>query len=158
MDNHGITFTLNHLVTELNNAADAILRQRFALTYSQFIFLLTLYSCGFTTASGLAASLGVSRAAVSKRTEWFVTRGLVEVDSSSQDKRAVQLSLTAPGESLVRDAAALLEAEFHRLFSSLEREAQVDLDAFHRTLTIVHEGLRGYNAGSPPTHAHHRGE
>lgn len=98
------------------------------------------------------------RAAVSKRTEWFVTRGLVEVDSSSQDKRAVQLSLTAPGESLVRDAAALLEAEFHRLFSSLEREAQVDLDAFHRTLTIVHEGLRGYNAGSPPTHAHHRGE
>jgi DNA-binding MarR family transcriptional regulator len=148
MNETRITFTLNYLVAELNAAADAILRHRFALTYSQFIFLVTLQNAGPTSSSGLATCLGVSRAAVSKRTDWFVSRKLVAVKTTPQDSRIVQLALTPEGDKLVSGAAAVLEEEFHRVFHTIQGDHGVDLDALHRTLTTVHRCLIQYNTGS----------
>ena len=66
-----ITFTLNRLVSVLNSHADAILRSRYNMTYSQFVFLLFLLKPGQMSMTELSECLDVSTAAVSKRAPWF---------------------------------------------------------------------------------------
>ena len=131
MSNDRVTFTLNHVVNELNRKADRILRTQFGLTYSQFLFLLHVRALGPVTASGLARSMGVSRAAVSKRIPWFGSRGLVSLGGDRSDSRVVTLEATKTGADLVTQMSDALEGEFRARFRDLEH---VDLDRLNDTL------------------------
>lgn len=144
MEQARITFTLNHLVSELNKNADRLLRQEFGLTYSQFLFLVQLNSSGPVTSSQLARTMGVSRAAVSKRLGWFTSRGLVEVGHTGADNRVVTLRITAHGRELTVQMSDFLEQRFRDRFAGL---VGVDLDELNRTLGIVHAHLRGEQNG-----------
>lgn len=134
-----ITFTLNHLVGELNKNADRILRDEFDLTYSQFLFLLHLRSSGKVSSSTLASHMGVSRAAVSKRVSWFTSRGLVDSGHAPSDNRVLTLALTARGKRLTTQMSDVLEIRFREKFDSL---THVNLDELHHTLLQVHEHLK----------------
>ena len=140
MEQNRITFTLNHLVSELNRNADRILRAEFGLTYSQFLFLVHLESSGTVSSSVLARSMGVSRAAVSKRVTWFTTRGLVHSGQSHSDQRLLTLGLTTRGKKLVQQMSDLLEARFRERFDGL---ITVDLEQLNDTLLFVHAHLQG---------------
>ena len=129
-----VTFTLNELVYVLNSAADRLLRANFELTYSQFLFLVTLMSQDKPTASYLAECLGVSRAAVSQRLSWFQERDLVRVSRVSGNEKNLSLELTRKGELLATQSADFLEEEFRILFAS---GASVDLEKLDKTLTQV---------------------
>jgi DNA-binding MarR family transcriptional regulator len=129
-----VTFTLNELVYVLNSAADRLLRANFELTYSQFLFLVTLMSQDKPTASYLAECLGVSRAAVSQRLSWFQERDLVRVSRVSGNEKNLSLELTRKGELLATQSAEFLEKEFRILFAS---GASVDLEKLDKTLTQV---------------------
>ncbi|MDR9396004.1 MarR family winged helix-turn-helix transcriptional regulator [Pontimonas sp.] len=131
MTSDRVTFTLNHLVGEINRSADRILRERFGLTYSQFLFLVTLDSTGQVPSSVLAHELGVSRAAVSKRTSWFESRGLASSQPSAVDYRVVELSITAEGHRLAIQMGDTLEKQFRQRFVGLHG---VDLDQLNRDL------------------------
>lgn len=134
MNRSRITFTLNELVYVLNSTADRLLRANFELTYSQFIFLVTLMSQVKPTPSHLAECLGVSRAAVSQRLWWFQERNLVKVSKVSGNDKNLALELTRKGELLATQTADFLETEFRILFSS---GASVDLEELDKTLTQV---------------------
>ena len=54
MNTSRITFTLNELVYVLNSTADRLLRANFEITYSQFLFMVTLLSQTKPTPSYLA--------------------------------------------------------------------------------------------------------
>ncbi len=129
-----ITFTLNELVYVLNSNADRLLRANFELTYSQFLFLVTLMSQDKPTPSYLAECLGVSRAAVSQRLSWFQERNLVNVSRVSGNEKNLSLELTRKGKLLATQAADFLEREFRILFSS---RTSVDLEELDTTLTQV---------------------
>lgn len=131
MTSDRVTFTLNHLVGEINRSADRILRERYRLTYSQFLFLVTLDSTGQVPSSVLAQELGVSRAAVSKRTSWFESRGLVRSQPSAVDYRVVELSVTAEGHRLAIEMGDTLEELFRQRVVGLHG---VDLDQLNRDL------------------------
>jgi len=126
-----ITFTLNELVYVLNSIADRRLRANYGLTYSQFLFLVTLMSQNNPTPSYLAECLGVSRAAVSQRLAWFQKRNLLRVSKVSGNEKNLSLSLTREGQALSTESADFLEKEFRVLF---EGAAFVDLDKLDTTL------------------------
>jgi len=138
MNTSRITFTLNELVHVLNSAADKHLRSRYDLTYSQFLFLVTLMGQIKPTPSFLAERLGVSRAAVSQRLPWFQDRGLVEVFKVSGNGKNLSVALTRKGAELASQSADFLEQEFRVLFRDT---ASVDLDALDKTLRRVKQQL-----------------
>lgn len=140
MNRSRITFTLNELVYVLNSAADRHLRAKFDLTYSQFLFLVTLMGQNTPTPSLLAGCLGVSRAAVSQRLPWFQDRGLVEVSKVAGNGKSLSVALTRTGAELATQSADFLEQEFRVLF---DNTASVDLDALDKTLSRIKQQLIG---------------
>jgi DNA-binding MarR family transcriptional regulator len=140
MNTSRITFTLNELVYVLNSAADRHLRAKFDLTYSQFLFLVTLMGQNKPTPSFLARCLGVSRAAVSQRLPWFQDRGLVEVSKVTGNGKTLSIELTSKGAELATQSADFLEQEFRVLFHNT---ASVDLDELDKTLTRIKLQLIG---------------
>jgi DNA-binding MarR family transcriptional regulator len=134
MNSSRITFTLNELVYVLNSTADRHLRANFELTYSQFLFLVTLMSQDKPTPSYLAECLGVSRAAVSQRLSWFQERNLVKVSRAAGNEKNLSLELTPKGKLLATQSADFLEKEFRVLFDG---GASVDLEKLDETLTQV---------------------
>jgi DNA-binding MarR family transcriptional regulator len=138
MNRSRITFTLNELVYVLNSTADRLLRANFDLTYSQFLFLVTLMSQDKPTPSFLAECLGVSRAAVSQRLWWFQERNLVKVSRVSGNEKNLSLELTRKGELVATQSADFLEKEFRLLFGG---GGSVDLEKLEKTLTQVRTQL-----------------
>lgn len=114
-----ITFTLNRLVSVLNSHADAILRARYDMTYSQFLFLLSLKP-GRMSMTELSECLDVSTAAVSKRAPWFEERGLIRIAHDPNHGRKVLLSLTRKGHRLVDKAAEELDGAFVEQFADID--------------------------------------
>ena len=133
-----ITFTLNELVYVLNSTADRLLRANFELTYSQFLFMVTLMSQTNPTPSYLAECLGVSRAAVSQRLSWFQERNLVKISKVSGNDKNLSLALTRKGETLTTQSADFLEKEFRIIF---DNAAFVDLDKLDKTLSQIKSHL-----------------
>jgi len=138
MNRSRITFTLNELVYVLNSTADRLLRANFEITYSQFLFMVTLMSQTNPTPSFLAECLGVSRAAVSQRLSWFQERNLVKISRVSGNDKNLSLSLTRKGETLATQSADFLEKEFRVLF---DNAAFVDLDELDKTLSQIKSHL-----------------
>jgi len=138
MNRSRITFTLNELVYVLNSAADKHLRANFGLTYSQFLFLVTLMGQNNPAPSHLAECLGVSRAAVSQRLPWFHDRGLVKISKVSGNDKNLSLALTREGETLTTQSADFLEQEFRLLFDNADF---VDLGKLDTTLRQIKSHL-----------------
>ena len=138
MNRSRITFTLNELVYVLNSTADRLLRANFELTYSQFLFMVTLMSQTNPTPSYLAECLGVSRAAVSQRLSWFQERNLVKISRVSGNDKNLSLALTRKGETLATQSADFLEKEFRIIF---DNAAFVDLDKLDKTLSQIKSHL-----------------
>jgi DNA-binding MarR family transcriptional regulator len=133
-----ITFTLNELVYVLNSTADRLLRANFDITYSQFLFLVTLMSQNNPTPSYLAECLGVSRAAVSQRLSWFQERNFLKISKVSGNDKNLSLALTRKGETLATQSADFLEKEFRVIF---DNAAFVDLDKLDKTLSQIKSHL-----------------
>jgi DNA-binding MarR family transcriptional regulator len=138
MNRSRITFTLNELVYVLNSTADRLLRANFELTYSQFLFMVTLMSQTNPTPSFLAECLGVSRAAVSQRLSWFQERNLVKISKVSGNDKNLSLALTRKGETLTTQSADFLEKEFRLIF---DNAAFVNLDKLDKTLSQIKSHL-----------------
>jgi DNA-binding MarR family transcriptional regulator len=138
MNTSRITFTLNELVYVLNSTADRLLRANFEITYSQFLFMVTLMSQTNPTPSYLAECLGVSRAAVSQRLSWFQDRNLVKISKVSGNDKNLSLALTRKGETLAAQSADFLEKEFRLIF---DNAAFVDLDKLDKTLSQIKSHL-----------------
>jgi DNA-binding MarR family transcriptional regulator len=138
MNTSRITFTLNELVYVLNSTADRLLRANFEITYSQFLFMVTLMSQTNPTPSYLAECLGVSRAAVSQRLSWFQERNLVKISKVSGNGKNLSLALTRKGETLAAESADFLEKEFRVIFKNA---SFVDLDKLDKTLTQIKSHL-----------------
>ena len=131
-----VTFTLHELVHELDRQADGILRRALGITYSQFLFLACLES-GPLEAARLAERLGVSRAAVSQRLDWFAQRELAIV--SRDGTRSVRIELSERGRTLLGQASNLLESTMHEVIGS---NSAIDLAELNETLHHLLETVR----------------
>lgn len=133
-----ITFTLNEVVTTLNSHADAILREHYEMTFSQFLFLLSLRD-GTKSLTESANYQGVSVAAVSKRISWFEERELINCTSDPNHGRKSLLSLTTKGKNLVDKSSAVLEGKFQELFKGMR---DLNLPEMNKKLNLINTHLR----------------
>ncbi|WP_448630324.1 MarR family winged helix-turn-helix transcriptional regulator [Cellulomonas soli] len=135
-----ITVTLHELVDALDDIGDALLREQFDVTLSQYLFLAVLADLDAPDITEQARCLGVTKAAVSKRLPSFVQAGWVRTGTDPTHARRVLLHLTDPGTRLVADAGQVLDAEFTAMAARL---TDIDLDALHQALktllTTLHE-------------------
>jgi len=121
-----ISFLLNRLVREMNSRADSLLRTKYSLTYSQFVFLVGVSEEGPVDVTRLAARLSVTKGAISKRLDWFIERGLATKVHAEGDSKRVLVELTAKGKELCSSSGNFLEKEF---LATLSKSPDVDYQA-----------------------------
>lgn len=100
--------------TALNDVLERTLAEASAepLQMSQVRLLLLIAGAGSSyKVTDVAAFLGVTNAAASRAIDRLVQRGLMDRRESAQDRRAVDLSLTAEGRALLDRFAEIRNAE-----------------------------------------------
>jgi DNA-binding MarR family transcriptional regulator len=88
--------TWNRIRTNVRGIA----AEKFGITVEQFHILRHIRK-GYGSVSELAEAKGISRPAISQAVELLVSKGLVTRHQSAEDRRFVQLALTASGEDLL---------------------------------------------------------
>ena len=127
MEETRISFLLNDVVREMNQQADGLLRQKYEITYSQFLFLLMVQDTENCDVTRLAGSLGVTRGAVSKRLHWFIDRELVTTHKLANDEKRLMISLTESGARLTKSASDYLERKFLKVITLVPESNQSNL-------------------------------
>ena len=100
---------------------------RHRLTRSQFCFLKLITANADLQVGELARCLGVSAAASSKSLDKLEDLGLVNRETSGQDRRAILLKASAEGEELVRAYERLKAAQLEPVIDSLGAEKTAQL-------------------------------
>ena len=105
-------YALHALVAVLDRSADEILKDRFGITFSRYLTLLTLQRLGSATQRELAAELSVSEPSISRTVPLLTGAGYLTATSVAGGGNRRRLELTAVGEKLVDEAAEALEEAF----------------------------------------------
>ena len=92
--------------------------------------------------SELAATLGLTRGAISKLIDRVAAKGIVSVRNDVRDRRAQFVTLKASGRRLVPTLAALADENDAEAFGHLEPEQRAALLATLRRIA-EHLGIRG---------------
>jgi len=92
------------------------------LTFSQVKLLKLISRTEAYNISQVAAFLGVSTAAASKAVDRLVRRGLLHRSEAEEDRRAVQLALTAEGSRLLAAYDAATAEAFAEIFGDFPVE------------------------------------
>jgi len=116
-----------------------------AVTFSQIKLLNLIAQTEGHTISDVAAFLGVSNAAASKAVDRLVRRGLLRRAEAEADRRAVELSLTEEGKSILVTYHAITRKALQDLFGGLsEKELQETsrlLDRLSVNIVNLEEGV-----------------
>ena len=97
--------------------------QRRQLTRSELDVMLFLYNNpGFDRAAVFVSHRGIAKSHVSLSVATLTGRGLLERQTTPEDRRTVHLKLTEEGRSIAREARTLQEVFFARLFAGITRE------------------------------------
>lgn len=134
-----IPFTLRRLMSAVEAHADAGLRDRYGISIGDFTYLATLSTIEPTDITGLAQCLVVSKAAVSKRIPLLELAGWVTRETDPAHAKRIILRLTSVGKSIVAEAGAELETEFHALFADPRVDTGIEPAQLQRHLAILSE-------------------
>lgn len=104
------------------------------VTVAEWAFLRTLYDVNAMAPSDLAATMGMTRGAISKLADRLLAKKLIERTENTEDKRAHTLSLTGEGRALVPMLAALADQNDTEFFGVLTEEDQQTLDRILKVL------------------------
>ena len=124
-----IGFWLRFVSNHVSHAFAARL-QASGVTVAEWVVLREMFDTATIAPSELAASIGLTRGAVSKLVDRLLHKGLVTRIEREDDRRFQTIALTAAGRSLVPKLAALADendAAFFASLSSREREALMAL-------------------------------
>lgn len=126
-----LAFALHRATVLVDRAADLFLRARHDVSYSLFSVLLLIGTHDGPTQREVADMLGVSRASITQRVAELRRRGLVLAEAHPTDARAVTLTLTPEGGTLLERAWRDLESGDEGI------DAGVDLPTLLRHLQII---------------------
>lgn len=124
LDAH-IGFWLRMVSNHVSQAFAAKLADR-QVTVAEWAVLRALYGKAPMPPSRLADAMGLSRGAITRLADRLIAKSLLVREASADDGRAQTLALTAGGNALVPDLAALADrndAEFFGCLVPDEREA-----------------------------------
>jgi len=119
-----IGFWLRMVSNHVSQAFAAKLADK-EVTVAEWSVMRALYGKAPMPPSRLADDMGMSRGAITKLADRLIAKSLIVREASADDGRAQTLALTARGDALVPDLAALADrndAEFFECLSPAERE------------------------------------
>jgi DNA-binding MarR family transcriptional regulator len=98
-----------------------------SITLPQYRMLVTLDAKGDQNVRDLAAGLGVDRSTATRMCNRLVTAGLIDRTTDPSDRRAVVISLTGPGRSVVAAVTKSRRENVARLLRSVPPSRRVQL-------------------------------
>jgi DNA-binding MarR family transcriptional regulator len=120
--------------------------ERFGLTVGEYMVLTALRGSGEPyrlSPSRLAEGCWVSSGAMTNRLDNLERAGLVERIPDPDDRRSVQVTLTAEGHRVWNDASGTAAARESLVASSLDADEKVQLNALLRRLVLAFEREMG---------------
>ena len=116
--------------------------EKYGLTVPQFLALTKVDHLGpDATMSEISDALMLPRSSMTSITDRLVEQGLVQRGSLENDRRAVSVSITSAGASLVRTIETERTADLTRVLSGLD---SADLEQFAHLLTRLIEGMEQF--------------
>jgi DNA-binding MarR family transcriptional regulator len=112
------------------------------VTVAEWVLMRELYGNAPTRPSDIAASLGMTRGAISKLTDRLAAKGLMVRSAGGSDRRTQALALTASGRALVPKLAALADKNDAEFFGHLPKATRATLMRAMREIVRPHT-LRG---------------
>ncbi|MBL0937894.1 MAG: winged helix-turn-helix transcriptional regulator [Gemmatimonadaceae bacterium] len=114
------------------------------VTVAEWVVLRALFDRDGVNPSELAATLGLTRGAISKLVDRLVVKELVSVRSDPRDGRAQLIALRAPARRLVPKLAALADENDEEAFGHLDHEQRVAM------LALLKEIVERLGIGEAP--------
>jgi DNA-binding MarR family transcriptional regulator len=114
-----VPFRLNRLAAEVSQHLSVIYRGRFALEIPEWRVMATVGQERGCTAQQVAASTRMHKTRVSRAIAQLRRRGLIERATSAQDRRALQLRLSAAGRRMYAQLVPLALARERALLACL---------------------------------------
>lgn len=118
----------NHLgywLRKLSNAVSSSFADRLArhdVSVPQWVVLRTLFDHDALPLKDIVSQIEVDQGSLSRMVDRLLARGWVEREADSSDRRAVAISLTKTGRSLVPKLAAEADQNDEAFFASLSRQ------------------------------------
>jgi DNA-binding MarR family transcriptional regulator len=109
----------------------------------EFHALLNLHDKGRLSMVTFANDLGVTSAAVTGIIDRLESRGFVERTRSKEDRRIVEIEITAKGRKAFHRAKEIHERLIRHLLASLDEEDSERLVAIYSTLEKAASGFEG---------------
>lgn len=123
-------------VTEISSRA---LAKQCGLSPSQLILMERIAESGAATPGAIAKEISLSQATVTALIDKLENRMLVKRMPDAQDKRRINVVLTADGAAILETAPSLLQQRFERSFETLQEWEQSFLvAALERTVALLH--------------------
>lgn len=114
-----VPFRLNRLAAEVSQHLSVIYRGRFALEIPEWRVMATVGQERGCTAQQVAASTRMHKTRVSRAIAQLRRRGLIERATSAQDRRALELRLSAAGRRTYAQLVPLALARERALLACL---------------------------------------
>ncbi|CAH1194948.1 putative HTH-type transcriptional regulator YusO [Paenibacillus auburnensis] len=120
--------------TFLKGVAQEWNKQGFRLSQTQFKALYVLSKEGPMMVSQLAAALDLTPAAVTGITDQLLADAYIQKERAEGDRRAVKITLTAEGKSIIKEVKDKQKEVMHSYFSILPEE---DMDHLRRIFAVL---------------------
>jgi len=130
----GLTDHLGYLLRLVSNHVSYAFARRLEaknVTVAEWTFVRMLYDEEPVSPSALAKTMGLTRGAITKLADRLIAKGFVARKSDQKDRRAQTLRLTAKGERVVPELAAMADENDAQWFGGLSRSER---DALKRLL------------------------
>jgi DNA-binding MarR family transcriptional regulator len=108
------------------------------VTVAEWVVMRALFDFEGMNPSHLAASIGLTRGAVSKLVERLSVKGLVACRSEKRDRRYQIVKLTASGRRFVPILAALADQNDQEFFGHLDPQERIGLIALLKGIVDRH--------------------
>lgn len=138
----GLETHLGYWLRRISNrisAAFALGLQTMQVSVAEWVVLRQIYGQSEAQPAELADVLGLTRGAVSKILDKLERRGWISRQTSTRDKRAQLLSVTAQGRRILPRLAAIADANDARFFDCLTEEERATLRYLLQKLAECHQ-------------------
>lgn len=122
------------------HAIQTLTRPEIDLTLPQMVTLLAIHDRGSCRMGTLAEATQQSGGTLTGIVDRLIEDGLVERVRSANDRRVIHVTLTADGQTRVRQVLDARREDIQRILASFDAH---EIDQFERLLSMFLQGVRG---------------
>jgi len=135
-------FKMHHLVFIMDRYADAELQKTVGISYSTYLFLMTISAQSGCSQKMLADCLGYTQAAISKSLTHLLSQQFVQQIQDSQNRRQNIITLTSVGVQKLTEAQEVIDHLTTFLMNKMKKN---EIDALNTSLNSLLSHLQSFS-------------